>query len=164
MNNPQTSEIILKQIPIGPSINEIYKPIRGRFVKGESGRIYDKKIQAYKLRNFRILQQAHEMFKGHTLCVDKYFVFHNKRLYCKDGSIKKIDVENFLKSSIDGLAELLGIDDKMFKSGITEAVSCEKEEQQQLIVKITLHKMRTYEELTGILNLALPIVTNQVSP
>ncbi len=147
MNTAQTFEIVLKHIPIGPSVNEIYKPIRGRFVKGESGRIYDKKIQAYKLRNFRILQQAHDMFKGHVLCVDKYFVFYNKRLFCKDGSIKKIDVENFLKSSIDGLSELLNIDDKMFKSGVTEAVSCEREDQQQLIVRITVHKMRTFEEI-----------------
>lgn len=141
--------IILHGIPIGPSINKVYLPIRGRFVKGNEGKIYDQQINAYKLRNFRKLQEANRIFEGHVLCVDRFFVFHKKRLFCKDGSIKKMDVENYLKTTSDGLSTLLDIDDRFFRAGITEAVSCDNEADQQLIVRISVHQPRTFEQLLG---------------
>lgn len=139
--------MILSRIPIGPSINNVYKPIRGRFVKSVNGRIYDQKIEMYKLRHFKLLEQIHAEFKDKLLCIDKYFIFPYKELYCKDGSVKRKDLSNYLKTTEDGLARLLSIDDKFFRSGILEALTCANEKDSQLIVKISLHTNRDYDTL-----------------
>lgn len=133
-------------IPIGPSINKLYASVGGRQIKSKEGRIFDQRIEMFRLRNFRQLETIHNEFKDKILNVDKYFIFHSKRLFCKDGSCKKFDVENFLKSTTDGLAKLIDIDDRYFRRGVVEAISCESEDQQQLIVEISLHTPRTFDE------------------
>jgi len=141
-----SSKQIIKGIPIGPSINKLYASVGGRQIKSKEGRIFDQRIEVFRLRHFRQLKQIHDEFAGKILNVDKYFIFHNKRLFCKDGSCKKFDVENFLKSTTDGLARLIGIDDRYFRCGVVEAISCENEDQQQLIVEISLHTPRTFDQ------------------
>jgi hypothetical protein len=101
----------------------------------------------YKLRHFKLLEQIHNEFKGKLLCIDKFFIFPYKELYCKDGSVKRKDISNYLKTTEDGLAKILSIDDKYFRSGILEGLTCQNEKDSQLIVKISLHTNRDFDTL-----------------
>lgn len=141
--------MIITRIPLPPSVNGLYASVRGRQIKSQEGRIYDQKIEMFKLRNFRTLQEITKLYEGKLLKVDRYFVLEKKRVFCKDGSIKKLDCTNFIKACDDGLARLIMIDDKYFKSGNCELVWCEKQTDEQVIIKITEHKMIMLDELKG---------------
>jgi hypothetical protein len=137
--------IKLTRLPLPPSINGLYTSARGRLIKSSEGRIYDQKMQVYKLRNFKLIDEITNEFKDCCLKVDRYFVLHKKRVFCKNGDIKKIDPTNFIKAQDDCLSKIIGIDDRYFKSGVCELMTCEHEKDEQAIVYIEKFMIKEYD-------------------
>lgn len=139
---------VLKRIPLPPSSNQLYSSRRGRLIKSIEGRGYEAAINLYAIRNFKILDKIKSELKpDDTLKIDRYFVFHKPRIISKNLEYKKLDATNRIKCADDGLSKLLGIDDKQFISGITEKVVCDNEQDEQIIIHISIAKQRTYEDI-----------------
>jgi Holliday junction resolvase RusA-like endonuclease len=51
---------------------------------------------------------------GLPLSCDATFYFHHGSLFCRDGSIKKLDVSNRIKALHDCICKMLGMDDSQF--------------------------------------------------
>lgn len=92
--------------------------------------------------------------EGKLLRVDTWFAFENSRIWTKDGQPKVIDADNRRKPMQDGLAQMLGIDDKWFFSGNIEKVTCVSKEYECTIIRILPVKARTLTEIQAIRNTA----------
>lgn len=63
--------------------------------------------------------------QGYQLKPMLYFCFPREKLWTKQNEPKQIDVDNRIKSTIDGIANALKINDKHFWSSEYEKVECE---------------------------------------
>ena len=135
---------MLKNLPLPPSINNLYATYKGHRIKSVEGKVFDKKIQYYKLKHMLLLEEISLFLKDKCIKVDRYFVFHKSRVFCKNGDIKKLDVTNYVKSLDDGLSLLLGIDDRYFKSGVCELMWCEHKTNEQVIVDLNKFMVKEY--------------------
>lgn len=140
--------MILKNFPIPPSINNQLTLSRGRFIKTSAAKIYDAKVSMFKLRRFREIDLIKENLKSDDLLkVDCYFIFNQSRLIGKKGQIKALDVNNYLKSALDGLVKCLEIiDDKQFVAHTVEKLTCESESDEQIIFVISKTSLRSYKK------------------
>lgn len=117
MTHSGTDELpILKEAPIPPSDNNLFLniPRRGR-VKGPGYRAYEKDFEIWRLQNLRQINTAKKWLRGSPkIGVEFTFYFEWGDLYCKDGSVKRLDVQNRLKAICDLLSMALGVDDRHF--------------------------------------------------
>lgn len=139
---------ILTKFPLPPSSNQLYASVRGRLVKSQEGRKYDNLIQLYKLKKFRDLERiTHAFTDADVLNIETIFVFARKRIVGQKGQIKKLDASNRIKQLHDGLSKLIGIDDCRFVSGTFSKATCEKECDEQVIIKITKSQLFSLDQL-----------------
>lgn len=146
--------MILTRFPLSPSVNEYLAPCNNRLIKTEKARAYDNIVYIYKLKNNRRLQEIRtilsECHRGDLIQVDMYFVFAHKRLIDKKGNYKTIDVSNRIKQAHDGLAKCLEIDDLYFKKGLFEAITCDNDKDEQIIIRLTPYKgIRKLSDING---------------
>lgn len=140
--------MIIKGFPLGPTSNHMLMQSRGRLIKSPEARIYDSRIDSFYLYNKKSLDEISNKIKGSLLRVDMYFVFLYSKIIGKEGQVKQIDYSNRVKMSQDGLARCLQIDDKLIKCGFLELVTCDTEEDEQIIFRILkTNKIRTFSEI-----------------
>lgn len=123
-------------IPMCPTANRITMPFRGRLIKSPEYRIYEQKMQVFKLKNFRILDEIEKAFTGKLLRVDAIFVFNHKRIFTKKGELKKLDYSNRIKISEDILAKLINIDDSKFVEGYHSKAYSEDNVEEYIVFTI----------------------------
>lgn len=137
----------LTNFPIPPSINKQLASVNGRLIKTSAAKYFDAKVNLYALKKFREIEKIKELIKeGDLLKVDCLFVFHKKRLIGKKNQIKTLDVNNYLKSALDGLVKCLEIDDKFFISHHVEKLTCEHEHDEQIIFSISKAELKEFKK------------------
>lgn len=140
--------MILKRFPMPPTSNRLLAPYNGRLIKTRECRDYDAKVNQYKLRNFKILEEIKIEFDNKLIVIDSFFVFSKKRLISKEGQIKKLDASNRIKVAHDNLSRIADLDDKNFVCGFFEKLYCEHEKDEQVIFKLSeLKCIRNFDEL-----------------
>lgn len=148
--------IELIKLPIPPSANRQMTISNGRFIKNSEARIFDGKIQEYRLRNWRIIEQAKKevdlwIRSGIQLEIDLFFVFHEKRVFTKGvkakSPYKRIDSNNRIKSSIDAVCKLLEFDDMIIFKETSHKVTCDCPSKEQLIVRIKNYEAKTLAQI-----------------
>lgn len=138
----------LTNFPIPPSINKQLASVNGRLIKTSAAKYFDAKVNLYALKKFREIDLIKENLKSDDLLkVDCYFIFNQSRLIGKKGQIKALDVNNYLKSALDGLVKCLEIiDDKQFVAHTVEKLTCESESDEQIIFVISKTSLRSYKK------------------
>jgi hypothetical protein len=138
----------LTRFPLPPSSNHLYASVGGRLVKSIEGRKYDSYLQLYKLRKFKDLETISKAFQeADILHIETTFVFAKNKIVGKKGQIKKLDASNRIKQLHDGLSKLIGIDDCRFVSGAFSKATCERENEEQVIVKISRSELLTLDQV-----------------
>jgi Holliday junction resolvase RusA-like endonuclease len=154
------TELILKGFPIPPSINaQFIGSGRGQIIKSPAARLFDSHVQIYRIKNLRILNNimvtAHNWVTSEGgLSIEVFYVLPKQEVYSKKSEVKQKDQNNFLKSTLDGLAKIIEIDDKFFFNNTCEKLTCNLESDRQAIIKIKPHKPRTYDGLLLEINAA----------
>lgn len=165
-------EFWIKNLPIPPSANKMYEPTAHKQWKvGKSGKrylgvnvgrrasdeliLFQKKCEQFKLINqnnlVRICTDLYGLMEsGYVFRVDTWYSFEKSRIFTKDGRPKQIDSDNRRKPMQDGLALILGIDDKWFFSGNTEKVYCNSKEEECSIIRIIPVKARSAAEILNL--------------
>ncbi len=140
---------IIKNFPIPPSINKQLTSVRGRLIKTSTARLFDAHVQRFKLVQFRQLAEIAQCLDSKKAYrVDCYFIFHKDRLIGKKNQIKALDVNNYLKSSLDGLVKCLEvIDDKNFIAHHVEKLSCENPKDEQVVFVISEFSLKSFDQL-----------------
>ena len=146
----------LIKLPIPPSANKQMTIANGRFIKNSEARIFDGKIQEYRLRNWRILEQAKKeldlwISSGMQIEIELFFVFQKDRVFTKGSKAKspyrRIDSNNRIKSSIDAVCKLLEFDDMIIFKETSHKVTCEDHGQEQLIVRLKNYEAKTIKQI-----------------
>jgi len=109
--------IKLDNLPMPSSSNHRLIPSRGRLIKSNEARLYDREIQIWSLRNKNKLVsykiELRELIqKGFMLKVSVILNWEKSKLLTKKGEPKKNDLDNRLKSCLDAVSKLVEIDDK----------------------------------------------------
>lgn len=135
--------MILTKFPMPPSSNGLYASFKGRFIKTVEGRRFDSSAKTFELMNCRKLDQIKaEMAKTKGFWfIDTKFVFVRSRIIGKKGQIKRLDASNRIKQTHDALARIIGVDDCLFVSGAFSKASCEQENDEQVIITISIDNM-----------------------
>lgn len=148
---------ILFKLPMPPTANKQLMPVRGRLIKTNAARVFDKQIAFYRLSQFRkletlklqmsaLLQKEKCLFSVHY-----YFCFPKDRLISKKNEIKMLDSTNRLKSTEDALSKLIEIDDKYFNQNRVEKVISSTEKE---FVHIAIYKINHLEDDQKVFNIA----------
>lgn len=150
-------EIALFNMPLPPSINQSMAIYNGRMLSSASKRSFFKDMRIYSLKNKKSLTRAVEplyeaMAQDKTLClrVDCYFALPHQKLFTQKNEVKVFDANNRLKSALDGLSQILEIDDKYFASGVAEKITTTRL-NPFFIAHIKLMKIRSDLEINALL-------------
>lgn len=151
--------VYLQGLPMPPTINQSMAIVRGRLISTASKRLFFNEVNTYRIRNFKALQRAANSLQqllatDPALCfrVDCYFALPHNKLFTKDGRVKIFDANNRLKSALDGLSELIQIDDKYFASGIAEKITT-RSIKPSFTVHIKPQHIRSDDQINELLGL-----------
>jgi Holliday junction resolvase RusA-like endonuclease len=104
-------------------VNEAYATGKyGRRFKSKVMRLWEREMDRWALEpsNSILIQKTRNSLKGlkktERLGVACVFWFEKSRIVCKDGSSKRLDLDNRAKATLDKLSKLIGIDDSRFWS------------------------------------------------
>jgi hypothetical protein len=119
--------VIVKNFPMPPGSNHLYKTcaVGNRIFRAPSRKHkdYKKSVKLWALENPDIIRMMKAKVKDwKALQIERYFMFHYKTIYCKDGRIKKMDVSNRIKALDDSLLGLMGLDDSQIFRGFEEKI------------------------------------------
>lgn len=131
--------VIMQKLPIPPTANRQLMPVkRGRYarlIKTNDARSFDSQIETWMLKASDDIHTMRTVCKswvkaGFTLRVDLTFHFAENKLYTKGTKkkpkdVKRMDVNNRIKSVIDAVSKILEIDDKYFFAHFIEKVTAE---------------------------------------
>lgn len=141
------------------SVNKKGKTYRkGRWVKTAEHTNYVKRCEKWALLHgsafiqirdemISLVEDARQNKERLAFKVDTYFAFEDNRLWTVNNLPQQLDADNRLKPCRDALAKLLKIDDKYFFSGFFEKVSANKKDEECTIIRISLQKARTLQNL-----------------
>lgn len=106
-------------IPIPPSMNNAYPTGKnGRRYKSAELTRWQTEFQIWSFLNrMHVLELQSYFSRKGFLRVDCEFYFKHERVLCKDGRAKRLDADNRLKSLLDSLTNLIGIDDSWIWAG-----------------------------------------------
>jgi Holliday junction resolvase RusA-like endonuclease len=147
--NPTKAEFVLTGLPLPPSENRLFMnvPTHGKFrgrIKTPEYRQYIADFEAWALMNRLKLGSLRSAFKEQMkLEVEFVMYFAHEAIYCKDGRIKRLDIQNRFKAICDLLAAALGINDSCFFK-----VSAEKRVSEKECVNIKLKILEIFTELS----------------
>jgi len=118
---------ILKDFPLSPSANQLYKNRRGGRCKTDIYKEFLGECDIWSLTRRRKLEQIHKHFMKEIhnvkwIQVSMYVHLEPAKMYTKGGKLKKIDVSNRVKAAHDVLSDFIEIDDKYFCLGNTEFI------------------------------------------
>lgn len=108
---------ILADLPMPPSDNSLYLNIRGRGrVKAPSYRVYESEMNAWLYSNLELVRGFRVSVKAaKKLGIQLHCYFPESKIFCKDGRVKRLDVQNRGKAVIDLIFKMLESDDsKLF--------------------------------------------------
>lgn len=114
---------------------------KGRLTKSAGQRAFFSSVDLFAYRHARALTQIRHELKtliesGYTLGVDCYFAFpHDKLFYKRKGTPSRMDANNRLKPTLDGLAKCLTIDDAYFFAGNCEKVVTDGEASVSITIR-----------------------------
>lgn len=120
---------VLTEVPLPPSDNHLFLniPRKGR-VKGPGYRAYELEFEAWRLDRLIELRYLKKALNGaKRLQIDFLFNFEYGQLFCKDGSIKRLDVQNRFKAICDLLANAIGMDDRHFFKVSAQKLTAKKQ-------------------------------------
>jgi len=116
-------QLIFDRFPLPPSSNAIYKHFydkrKRKIVRASADPLlaYKEEVRLWALCNKRLCIRANELLRDEkSIRVKAWVTLEKSRIWTKDGRPKKNDVSNRGKALFDGLADVIGIDDKLFKS------------------------------------------------
>lgn len=141
--------MIISRLPLPPSINKCLVPVRNRLIKTNVYRQYDLKVSRYKLVNFRQIDALKsKLVEKKIYQVNLIFVFSKNRVISKKNEIKSLDVNNFIKQTLDAVVKILDqkIDDKYFKAHFVEMQYCENESDEQVIVEFKDYELKEFKK------------------
>lgn len=111
--------IILHGLPMPPSQNAQLRPSwrTRQFIKTDEARAYTVAIDRWMITNCRQIYELRKTVKtwidvGYRIQTELFLCFPKERLITKQGLPKRLDSNNFIKSSIDGIFTILDLDDK----------------------------------------------------
>lgn len=138
-----------------PSINQQLMSVRGRMIKTRVAHQFDSEVNRFIIKNLRnaekIRDEIRPILKENGLRIDCFFCFHEPRVLTKTKKakdwVKVLDANNRLKSTLDAVSRLIGVDDKFFFTGICEKVICKSLDEEQVIIKITPTTLRTLDQI-----------------
>lgn len=143
--------IRLTGLPIPCTINKQLTLARGRFIKSSDAKLYDLEVLNWRHRNGAQWMAAKQWVdKNWTngqreLKVNLYFCWPKSKLVSKDGNLKRIDTNNRVKSAIDKIAEIIGVDDQFIVYESAEKIIAD-DGVEELIATIELARLRAKEE------------------
>ena len=162
--------IVLFGMPIPPSVNELFenrivpagkaKRMQGRFSSSISRRKspayehYELMVKMWANRNHKQVRAAIDfisasMGAGLYPRFDIFIAQPKSDFIAKNGNLKGIDSNNYVKAQIDVLVKILGVDDKWFPGGSYEKVSCDGKESQCTVI-ISAQRIRSLSEILKI--------------
>lgn len=117
-------------MPIGPSVNAAYATGKyNRRFKTKEMRDWEKQMDVWasSVGSKTSLREAKAQLKSistkYTFEIALTFLFEKGRILCKDGSSKRLDLDNRAKAILDNLSEKIGIDDcRFWKINLTKQV------------------------------------------
>jgi len=115
-----------------PSVNQCYAT---NFTTGR--RFPTKALGDFKKAFKQVIRPSNSeinALQGKRLCLIIELWMHHERLYCKDGSIKKLDASNRCKPLEDAIADLIGIDDRFFFRVTVEKKETQLEEKCDITI------------------------------
>ncbi len=108
-------------MPIGPSVNAAYATGKyGRRFKSKEMRDWEREMDIWAKSvkhktSLKVAQEALKLTSKKTnLEITLNFLFEKGRILCKDGSSKRLDLDNRAKAILDNLSKKIGIDDCRF--------------------------------------------------
>jgi hypothetical protein len=156
--------------PLAPSVNETLRPRAMSKISRKTGKQFwggvmtttakakDFKVQCqiWRLQNKMAVERAAQVCQswidaGGQLKVDVFAVFHVERVFTVNKKILQLDADNRGKPTKDGVARILGIDDKHFFSGDCEKVTTATKDLECAIIRISPMKARTREQIVAMM-------------
>lgn len=130
---------ILSQIPIPPSLNNAYPTSKhGYRYKSKALVEWERELERWAFTKVKELHALQDLFKASQnalVGIECRYFFRKEKILTKLGKVKKLDVDNRLKCLIDGITQIIGIDDSYIWEGkFSKHVS--KTEQDYCEVKI----------------------------
>lgn len=145
MNEPRHS-VYMEGLPISPSTNGLHKTVfqRGRTFRAKSQEYvdYTNVMKQHYLMNASIYIAALHLVSqwkkdGYTrFQLNATFYFEESRILCKDGSPKRLDLSNRIKSLEDVLFKLLNLDDKHIFKLFLEKEVVRKGKQESVTIEL----------------------------
>lgn len=147
---------VFDNFPISPSENNCYPSM----VNKRTGRAF--RFPSRELKAFQAAAKAWAEPRASIIAqaklgllpspraqirIDLYIAFTPSRLFTKDGRRKQLDASNRIKPIHDALADILGIDDRFFYTGQSEAVLADGG-SECVLVKMRLAPVRTMSDVT----------------
>jgi Holliday junction resolvase RusA-like endonuclease len=117
--------IVLDHFPLAPSSNNLYANVGRRRVMSREGRDFYSEVRYWTMEHAteaRLARQSVNKWQTGALQIRTYFILNRSRIFCKDGSPKRLDATNLIKATHDAIAELIGCDDKHFFNAECEKV------------------------------------------
>lgn len=168
--------LIVLDFPMSPSVNTMLMPVMGAIRRNKAGKIYaagrmvkskehiqyanlcDRWAQRYKkgLTAFKAELNTAKLKResqGLPFCLEisAYYMFHVERIITANGKVEQKDLDNLLKSALDNLCRILGIDDKhVFR---INAEKCSTKGPESVILKISLFQLRDQDQIKDHLNI-----------
>lgn len=109
--------IELKSLPMPPIANHRLMPSNGRLIKSPEIRNFDQRMQMYILKMRSKVFDTRKLAKewidiGYCLKVDLNFYWPKEKLISKQHLPKRLDLDGRIKSTLDAISDVIGIDDK----------------------------------------------------
>jgi hypothetical protein len=134
-----------------PTINKQLLFANRRFIKSKEARDFDAAVQIYKSNNIKEAVACYRKYFALVelgrlvICADTDFIFPYDKVFTKQNQPKIIDANNRIKSCLDGVANLIGIDDKYFFEGNYRKLSCKNLTEPYINIHLSLKEIATYE-------------------
>ena len=150
------SMIFIPDFPMPPTSNHLYATIlrggKALRVPSKTYTQFKKNVKQWQLMNLDKVQEAHTTLERldeeeRVLSVERYFLFHQKSLYRKDGYPKKMDTSNRVKALDDMLFEILEIDDKLIWRGSEEKIEIPDNQLERTAIIIHPTREKKFNQL-----------------
>lgn len=132
--------MLIKLPFLPPTQNRYFIQCRGRLIKSHEARVFHTRCLREKLRLYQKVKEVEELFStGTYLRVDTWYIMLHSRLIGQKSQVKQCDFMNFQKMAWDGLSEVIGIDDRWFKSGFHEVLTTKDQKEEGLLFRLSRH-------------------------
>jgi len=150
-------------LPMPLSSNQAYaRDWKGKgkgFYSTAKLKAYKQSVESWGIQFSGPLREAQGMLQKLTATndfvfeIDRLFFFNAKRIICKDGRPKRLDVTNRIKHFDDALSKLLGIDDKFYWFGSEKKIPVSDDANEFSIVSINVIKIPQVNDFFKYLNM-----------